>query len=204
MRIATIEFVEKLTVFSSSLSLFIFFADANAVVDKSFADVGKFLIYAKKNRGSVTKIANRLGNPDPNESEWLILTPKDKMPQPDVVAYPKPPKAADGSLIYERIPSKCELEASKNLTTTPTATTGVGAGAVSPVSLKRRHPGDDLNGVIDNNSKFVIYIFHLNFSKKKTGRFSNVNSLLFSRCFKCNTASKTAKQRSNAIASANT
>lgn len=112
------------------------------------------MVYAKKNRGSVTKIANRLGNPDPNESEWLILTPKDKMPQPDVVAFPKPPKAADGSLIYERIPNKVELEPTKIATATPTATAGAGSAA-SPVSLKRRHQGDDLNGVIDNNSKCV-------------------------------------------------
>lgn len=114
------------------------------------------MIYAKKNRGSVTKIANRLGNPDPNESDWLILTPKDKMPKPDIVAFPKPPKAADGSLIYERIPSKGEPEPSKiATTTTSTATAGAGAGTELPVSLKRRHQGDDVNGVIDNNSKWI-------------------------------------------------
>lgn len=125
------------------------------------------MLYAKKNRGSVTKIANRLGNPDPNESEWLILTPKDKMPQPDTVAFPKPPKAADGSLIYERIPNKGEPETSKNSTTSPSAAVGAGTGSASPVSLKRRHQGDDLNGVIDNNSEFtrysflIIFIFHI-------------------------------------------
>lgn len=103
----------------------------------------KFLIYAKKNRGSVTKIANRLGNPEPSESDWLKLTPKDKMPQPETVFFPKPPKAADGSLIYERIPSKGEPEPSK-----------ISTGATSPVSLKRRHQ-DDLNGVADN-SKLIF------------------------------------------------
>lgn len=177
-------------------------SDANAVVDKSFADVRKFLIYAKKNRGSVTKIANRLGNPDPNESEWLILTPKDKMPQPEIVAFPKPPKAADGSLIYERIPCKGEPEPSKNSTTTPIAAAGAGAGNASPVSLKRRHQGDDLNGIIDNNSKFSTG-FEVLCSILSNVLMIRIRCACF-RCFKCNTASKTAKQRPNAIASANT
>lgn len=108
----------------------------------------KLLIYAKKNRGSVTKIANRLGNPEPSESDWLKLTPKDKMPQPDVVAYPKPPKAADGSLIYDRIPNKGEPEPSK-----------ISTGATSPVALKRRHQGDDLNGVVDNSKFHGFFLF---------------------------------------------
>lgn len=120
-----------------------FFADANAIIDKSFNDVKKLLIYSKKNRGSVTKIANRLGNPEPCETEWLKLTPKDKMPQPDKVAFPKPPKAADGSLIYERIPNKGEPDISKITT-----------GTTSPNALKRRHQGDDINGVGDSG-KFL-------------------------------------------------
>lgn len=137
-----------------SISILIFhfnfyLTDATAVTDKTFNDVRKFMIYTKKNRGSVTKIANRLGNPEPSESDWLKLTPKDKMPQPDLIAYPKPPKAADGSLIYERIPNKGEPEPSK-----------ISTGATSPVSLKRRHQGDDLNGVVDNSK------FHQNFSSR--------------------------------------
>lgn len=32
------------------------------------------------------------------------------MPKPEVVAFPKPPKAPDGSLIYDRIPNKVEAE----------------------------------------------------------------------------------------------
>lgn len=118
-----------------------FLSDANAIADKTFNDVKKLLVYSKKNRGSVTKIANRLGNPDPFETEWLKLTPKDKMPQPETVAFPKPPKAADGSLIYERIPNKSEPESSK-----------ISTGTTSPVTLKRRHQGDDLNGVGSDNS----------------------------------------------------
>lgn len=116
--------------------------DANATVDKTFNEVRKLLVYSKKNRGSVTKIANRLGNPEPCESDWLKLTPKEKMPKPDKVAFPKPPKAADGSLIYERIPNKGEPEPNKNST-----------DATSPVSLKRRHQADDVNGLAAESSK---------------------------------------------------
>lgn len=102
------------------------------------------LVYQKKNRGSVTHIADRLGNPEPIEGDWLVLTPKDKMPLPDKVSFPKPPKAADGSLIYERIPNKGDLEINKAvaLTITPSITTPV----------KRRHP-EDVNGIVEN-SKF--------------------------------------------------
>ncbi|EDS25989.1 metastasis-associated protein 3 [Culex quinquefasciatus] len=83
---------------------------ALAEAGKSIADIRLLLTYKKRDRGSVTQIANRLGNPGATSNEWLILTPKDKMPKPDVVAFPKPPKAPDGSLIYERIPNKPEAE----------------------------------------------------------------------------------------------
>lgn len=112
-----------------------------AITGKSFDDIGKFMVYRKKNRGSVTKIANRLGNPEPCESDWLKLTPKDQLPQPDKVAYPKPPKAPDGTLLYERIPNKGEVEPIKEV--------------VAPVSLKRRQP-DDMNGVADSGECFVL------------------------------------------------
>lgn len=95
-----------------------------------------------------------MGNPDPENTEWLKLTPKDKMPQPDKVYFPRPPKAPDGTLLYERIPNKGEIEIPKD--------------ATSPVSLKRRHP-DDLNGVVDN-SKFVNSF--------------DFNILHFAECFK--------------------
>uniref|UniRef100_A0A336LBQ9 CSON006420 protein n=1 Tax=Culicoides sonorensis TaxID=179676 RepID=A0A336LBQ9_CULSO len=59
---------------------------------------------------SVTKIADKLGNPSAGgSSEWLILTPKDKMPKPEIMMFPKPPKAPDGSLIYDRIPNKMDV-----------------------------------------------------------------------------------------------
>lgn len=81
-----------------------------AEAGKSIADIKRLLTYKKRDRGSVTHIANRLGNPGPTVGDWLILTPKDKMPKPEVVAFPKPPKAPDGSLIYDRIPNKVEAE----------------------------------------------------------------------------------------------
>lgn len=49
-------------------------------------------------RGPVTRVAERLaGNSAPSPGSpahaWLRLTPKDRMPQPPKVAFPKPPKA---------------------------------------------------------------------------------------------------------------
>lgn len=130
---------------------FVWFADASAVIGKSQTDITKLLVYRKKNRGSVTHIADRLGNPEPIEGDWLVLTPKDKMPQPDKVAYPKPPKAADGSLIYERIPNKCDVDNNKAnpLIITPSSATPV----------KRRHP-EDVNGIMENSKcLFEVCLF---------------------------------------------
>lgn len=123
------------------LSLNFKLADANAIAGKTQTDIHKLLVYRKKNRGSVTHIADRLGNPEPIEGDWLVLTPKDKMPQPDKVAFPKPPKAADGSLMYERIPNKGDLDINKAvaLTITPSAT-----------PVKRRH-AEDVNGIVENS-----------------------------------------------------
>lgn len=77
---------------------------------KVLANVAHLLVYKKKNRGSVTHIADRLGNPGPVVSEWLLLTAKENMPKPEVEFFPKPPKAADGSLMYDRIPNKPDAE----------------------------------------------------------------------------------------------
>lgn len=114
---------------------------ALAEAGKSIADIRQLLTYKKRDRGSVTQIANRLGNPGATSNEWLILTPKDKMPKPDVVAFPKPPKAPDGSLIYERIPNKPEAEKIP-LNPPPVVPnlggltpTGAGSGSVTPNSL---------------------------------------------------------------------
>lgn len=88
--------------------------------------------YRKRNRGSVTAIATRLGRPCPITPQWLVLTDKELLPQPDKVAFPKPPKAPDGSLLYERVPNKPEAEK-------------IPLNSMSP-SLKRR-AYDEMNGM---------------------------------------------------------
>ncbi|KAJ0173527.1 hypothetical protein K1T71_010676 [Dendrolimus kikuchii] len=94
-------------------------------------------------RGPVGAVAARLasarGSPvaGGRAHEWLQLTPKDRLPVPAHVAFPKPPKAPDGSLMYERVLSRAELEARR-------------AEAAPAPSLKRR-AYDDING-LDNMS----------------------------------------------------
>ncbi|XP_053945742.1 metastasis-associated protein MTA1 isoform X4 [Anastrepha ludens] len=116
----------------------------NRINDKTAADIKKILLIKRKKRerGSVTKIANRLGSPGNGPHEWLVLTPKDKIPKPDVVSFPKPPKAPDGSLLYERVPNKI-VEIEKDLTIIPTpapvVTTPV-AAAVLPAAVPAISP----------------------------------------------------------------
>lgn len=112
------------------------------------------LLLKPKERGSVTKIANRLGAPGSGPHEWLVLTPKDKMPQPIVVSFPKPPKAPDGSLLYERVPNKTPdvvavpVAADKELTIIP-------AQATSTIR-KRAHEEQQLNGT-EGKSKVISF-----------------------------------------------
>lgn len=107
-----------------------------------------FLKYKKKDRGSVTLIANRLGNPATTGCEWLKLTPRELMPKPEKVAFPKPPKAPDGSLLYDRIPNKvvepekfvipntigCTIITPTNLATQPQLPTLPAAVTATPIS----------------------------------------------------------------------
>lgn len=82
---------------------------ASIMTGKQIADIAPLLLCVEKKRGSVTQIANRLGDPGPPNSsihEWLRLTPKDNLPKPVLVQFPKPPKAADGSLLYDRVPNR--------------------------------------------------------------------------------------------------
>ncbi|KAK9712334.1 ELM2 domain [Popillia japonica] len=79
-------------------------------IGKTPSEMMQLLIYRKKNRGSVTNIATKLGNPGSVVPQWLILTDKENLPKPEHVAFPKPPKAPDGSLLYERVPNKPEAE----------------------------------------------------------------------------------------------
>ncbi|CAG9764004.1 unnamed protein product [Ceutorhynchus assimilis] len=100
---------------------------------KSQQELQMLLVYQKKNRGSVTAIATKLGRATPSITPaWLLLTDKALLPQPDVVAFPKPPKAPDGSLMYERVPNKPEADK-------------IPLNNMSP-SLKRR-AYEEMNGV---------------------------------------------------------
>ncbi|XP_032305541.1 metastasis-associated protein MTA3 isoform X2 [Drosophila ananassae] len=113
----------------------------NRISGKSQAEIKKLLLLKPKDRGSVTKIANRLGAPGSGPHEWLVLTPKEKMPQPTVVSFPKPPKAADGSLVYDRVPNKSPdvvaVPADKELTIIPTQATS---------TIRKRAHEEQLNG----------------------------------------------------------
>lgn len=77
-----------------------------------------------------------MGNPGPIVGEWLKLTPRDLMPKPEKIAYPKPPKAPDGSLIYERIPNK----------TTEVTNDRVPINNQAPPTQKKRHY-EEANGI---------------------------------------------------------
>lgn len=116
--------------YGNFINVLIFFLVTTAVTGKSIPEMKTLLLYKKRDRGSVTHIANRLGNPGSN-NEWLKLTPKENMPKPDVVAFPKPPKAPDGSLMYDRVPNKAESEKAPSNSSSP--------------SLKRRF--EDVNGM---------------------------------------------------------
>lgn len=108
------------------------FVDAQAVTSKPSEDLKKLLHLSKRHRDGVTSIANRLGNPGTNVAEWLILTPKHLMPKPEKVAFPKPPQAPDGSLLYERIPNK--FDANERISSNQATT------------LKKRHY-EEINGI---------------------------------------------------------
>lgn len=138
---------------------------ATAIANVNITDMKAFLKYKKKDRGSVTLIANRLGNPATTGCEWLQLTPREQMPKPEKVAFPKPPKAPDGSLLYDRIPNKvvepekfvipntigCTIITPSNLTTPtqlpalPAAVTATPISAPLPPSGKRR--AYEMNGI---------------------------------------------------------
>lgn len=163
-----------INLFFLSFSFFLFIASihprstvATAIAKVNITDIKSFLKYKKKDRGSVTLIANRLGNPATTGCEWLKLTPRDMMPKPEKVAFPKPPKGPDGSLLYERIPNKvvpeqpekfvipntigCTIITPTNIGTTPqlpplpAAVTATPISAPLPQSGKRR--AYEMNGL---------------------------------------------------------
>ncbi|KAF7381417.1 hypothetical protein HZH66_013811 [Vespula vulgaris] len=97
-------------------------------------------------RPRVTDIATRLGDhPSPRQPgdwDWLTLTAPAQRKQPDRVSFPRPPKAPDGSLLYERVPNKPEVD---RLTLTPPQVQP--AMQTQQTILKRtRPPFDEING----------------------------------------------------------
>lgn len=100
---------------------------------KTADQLKRLLMFRKRNRGSVTAIATRLGNTgNLATAQWLILTDKDSLPKPEHVAFPKPPKAPDGSLLYDRIPNKPEAEKIPLNNTSP---------------LLKKRPYEEMNGI---------------------------------------------------------
>lgn len=97
-------------------------------------------------RPRVTDIATRLGDhPSPRQPgdwDWLTLTAPAQRKQPDRVSFPRPPKAPDGSLLYERVPNKPEVD---RLALTPPQVQP--AMQTQQTILKRtRPPFDEING----------------------------------------------------------
>lgn len=54
-----------------------------------------------KNRGKVADVSHRLGTPQMPKPEWLIALPKDKLPQPERLAFPPGISAIDGKWFEE-------------------------------------------------------------------------------------------------------
>ncbi|KAL0118696.1 hypothetical protein PUN28_009393 [Cardiocondyla obscurior] len=94
-------------------------------------------------RPQVIDIASRLGDhPSPRQPgdwDWLTLTAPAQRKQPDRVSFPRPPKAPDGSLLYERVPNKPEVD---RLTLTPPQP----VMSTQQNILKRPRPFDEING----------------------------------------------------------
>ena len=78
--------------------------------EMSAVDLKNLLRVTKKNRGSVTEVANRIGCPNPIVPAWLILTDRANLPMPEQIFFPIPPKGPDGSFLYEKVPNKPEAE----------------------------------------------------------------------------------------------
>ncbi|XP_048507580.1 metastasis-associated protein MTA3 isoform X3 [Athalia rosae] len=98
-------------------------------------------------RPRVTDIATRLGDhPSPRQPgdwDWLTLTLPAQRKQPDRVFFPRPPKAPDGSLLYERVPNKPEAE---RLPLTPPQTQTSSLQTSQTILKRSRPPFDEVNG----------------------------------------------------------
>lgn len=105
-----------------------------------------------------------------------MLTPKDKLPKPERIAFPKPPKAPDGSLVYERVPNKCidfsvkdpDVTILPNTTITTVGSTAIStqvtnlstnssnsSGSINP----RKRPHEDINGSENGEFSFFFSFF---------------------------------------------
>ncbi|XP_066992172.2 metastasis-associated protein MTA3 [Anabrus simplex] len=111
------------------------------IAGKSAQELKELLKYRSKDRGSVTQLANRLGQPNLVTPEWLILTDKDMLPKPDRASFPKPPKGPDGSLLYEHVPNKPENSVSPALLKRRAyeEVNGMGSAVVGPPPAKRHN-----------------------------------------------------------------
>merc|ERR1719266_2608136 len=78
--------------------------------------LNSFNATVRVNMGVVVK---RLGQKDDDVQEWLVLTPKDKIPKPEKEAYPRPPKRPDGSYIYDRVPPTAAAVSASSITQQP-------------------------------------------------------------------------------------
>ncbi|XP_043235499.1 metastasis-associated protein MTA3-like isoform X2 [Amphibalanus amphitrite] len=84
-----------------------------------------------RDRGTAAAIGPKLGH-QLQHPEWMVPAPG-PAPQPNRVAFPKPPKAPDGSLIYTPVESKIQLNSS--------------------VTLMRKRPYEETNGIDVSISK---------------------------------------------------
>ena len=75
--------------------------------------MNSFNATVRVNMGVVVKL---LGQKDDDVQEWLVLTPKDKIPKPEKEAYPRPPKRPDGSYIYDRVPPTAAAVSASSIT----------------------------------------------------------------------------------------
>ncbi|XP_069940158.1 metastasis-associated protein MTA3 isoform X10 [Cherax quadricarinatus] len=59
-----------------------------------------------RRRGRVSQVSVRLGQKNSACPAWMLPTDKSLLPKQPHIAFPKPPKGPDGSLIYTPIPNK--------------------------------------------------------------------------------------------------
>lgn len=54
--------------------------------------------FSKKSRSDVDTLVKKLGIEDFSVQDWLVLTPKDKIPKPEKEFFPRPPKRAGNGM----------------------------------------------------------------------------------------------------------